>query len=180
MKKIWGAGLISEKAEVLYVELNERDILRRYFLTILIMLQSSYIKEKFFVAASILYGCGYLFLLWKGAQNDAHCICIKSPKACFLEVIFPYLRKPISRKPLMGNASKLVCLKSLYISSKIWRQPLELLQWINNHMSFQVKGFFQWNVQFNVLLFFLMSSSNSNTSVKGELKSWVFWMFEAC
>ena len=25
------------------------------------------------MAASVLYGCGYLLLLWKGAQNDAHC-----------------------------------------------------------------------------------------------------------
>ena len=25
------------------------------------------------MAASILYDCGYLFLLWKGVQNDAHC-----------------------------------------------------------------------------------------------------------
>ena len=33
-------------------------------------LQSSYVKEKLFVAASILYGCGYLFLLSKGVQND--------------------------------------------------------------------------------------------------------------
>ena len=36
-------------------------------------------KEKNFVAASILYGCGYFFLLWKGAHNDAHCNCIKPP-----------------------------------------------------------------------------------------------------
>ena len=36
-----------------------------------LLVQSSYIKEKLFVAASILYGCGYLFLLWKGAQNNA-------------------------------------------------------------------------------------------------------------
>ena len=53
--------------------------LHRYFLTILSWLQSSYIKEKFFVAASILYGCGYFFLLWKGLQNDAHCNYIKPP-----------------------------------------------------------------------------------------------------
>ena len=41
--------------------------------------QGSYIKEIFFVAAFILYGCGYLFLLWKGAQSDAYCNCIKPP-----------------------------------------------------------------------------------------------------
>ena len=50
-----------------------------------------YFNEKFFVAASIVYGlatyyvtiyhylylllCGYL--LWTGPQNDAHCNCIK-------------------------------------------------------------------------------------------------------
>ena len=27
----------------------------------------------------LFYGCGYLFLLRKGAQNDAHCNCIKPP-----------------------------------------------------------------------------------------------------
>ena len=25
------------------------------------------------------YMCGYLFVLWKGAHNDAHCNCIKPP-----------------------------------------------------------------------------------------------------
>ena len=43
------------------------------------MVTEQQIKEKFFVIASIMYGCGYLFLLWKGAQNDAHCNCIKPP-----------------------------------------------------------------------------------------------------
>ena len=33
------------------------------------VLQSSYIEEKFIVAAPVLYGCGYWFLLWKGSQN---------------------------------------------------------------------------------------------------------------
>ena len=51
------------------------DIFQRYWS----WLQSNYIKEKVFVAASIIYGCGSLFLLWKGAQNDAHCNCIKPP-----------------------------------------------------------------------------------------------------
>ena len=37
------------------------------------------ISKKLFVAASILDGCRYLFLLRKGAQNDAHCNCIKPP-----------------------------------------------------------------------------------------------------
>ena len=35
-----------------------------------------YLRKKI-VAASILYGCGYL--LWQGAQIDAHCDCIKTP-----------------------------------------------------------------------------------------------------
>ena len=35
------------------------------------------------MAASIIHGCGYLFLLWKGAQNDAHCNCIKPPSNSF-------------------------------------------------------------------------------------------------
>ena len=30
----------------------------------------SFIKEKFFVAAFNLYGCGFLLLLSKGAQNE--------------------------------------------------------------------------------------------------------------
>ena len=33
------------------------------------------------MAASLLYGSGYLFLLGKGAQNDAHCNCIIPPYA---------------------------------------------------------------------------------------------------
>ena len=32
--------------------------------------QSSNIEQKLFVAAFVLYGCGSLFLLWKGVQND--------------------------------------------------------------------------------------------------------------
>ena len=116
-KKYGGTGLIFEKTEVLYTELNERaeaatgsysgtgDSLQLIYSLLVSKnhlnirsrclvhefsftnifyrykswLQRSYIKEKFFVAASILYGCGYLFLLWKGAQNDAHCNCIKPP-----------------------------------------------------------------------------------------------------
>ena len=100
-KKYEGAGLISEKTEVLYIELNERaeaatgsysgtgdslqliysllvsknhlnirsrSLVHEFSFTNIFYrykswLQSSYIKEKFFVAASILYGCGYLFLL---------------------------------------------------------------------------------------------------------------------
>ena len=42
-------------------------------------LQSSFIEEKIFVGTSVLYNWGYLLLLWKGAQNDAHCSCIAPP-----------------------------------------------------------------------------------------------------
>ena len=48
-------------------------------------MQSNYIEEKFFVAASALYGCGYTFLLWKGAQNNVHCYCIIHIKEVFLK-----------------------------------------------------------------------------------------------
>ena len=37
--------------------------------------QSSFIKEKFFVAAFNLYWCGFLLLLWKEAQNE--CVLLK-------------------------------------------------------------------------------------------------------
>ena len=38
-----------------------------------------YIEENLFVAASVLYGSGYLLPLLKGAQYDAHCNCIVPP-----------------------------------------------------------------------------------------------------
>ena len=37
------------------------------------------LRKKIFVTAFILYGCSYLFLLRKGAQNDAYCKCITPP-----------------------------------------------------------------------------------------------------
>ena len=40
--------------------------------------QENFFQENFSVAASVLYVCGYLFLLWKGAQYDPHCNCIVS------------------------------------------------------------------------------------------------------
>ena len=57
---------------------------------ILIKVQSSHIKEKFFVAASILYGCAYLFLLWKGALNDVHCN-YQTSLSIFLKINFFHL-----------------------------------------------------------------------------------------
>ena len=56
------------RSRCLVHEFSFTDIVYRY-----------YFKLKFFVAASIIYDCGCLFLLWKSAQNDAHCNCIKPP-----------------------------------------------------------------------------------------------------
>ena len=46
-------------------------------------LQSSYIKEKIFVVASIFYGCGYLFLYDNGLRHErvkwTEPPCIKPP-----------------------------------------------------------------------------------------------------
>ena len=39
------------------------------------------LKKTFFMAASVLYGCGYLLLLWKGMQNDPYCNSIVPPLA---------------------------------------------------------------------------------------------------
>ena len=116
-KKPGGTGLISEKTEAWYAELNERaeaatssysvtEIFLQYnysvavtknhqntrtrclvhefpftyiFLTILIMVTEQLYWRKNFIAASVWYSCGYLFLLWQGAQNNAHCNCIIPP-----------------------------------------------------------------------------------------------------
>ena len=84
-KKIWGYKVNFWKKQVLYAELNERAeaakgsysvtcnslqpikkfsswiFLHRYFLTVLIMVTEQVYKEKFFLASSIIYGCGYYF-----------------------------------------------------------------------------------------------------------------------
>ena len=39
--------------------------------------RAAILKKNFFVAAFILYGCGYLFLLWKGAQLQLYQIFLK-------------------------------------------------------------------------------------------------------
>ena len=55
------------RSRCLVNEFSLTDIFQRYQS----WLQSRYIEEKFFMAASVLYDCGYSFLLSKGAQNDA-------------------------------------------------------------------------------------------------------------
>ena len=65
-------GLISEKTEVLYAELNERAeaatgsysviFLHRYFLTILTMVTEQLYERKILCGCFHLYGCGYLCL----------------------------------------------------------------------------------------------------------------------
>ena len=35
--------------------------------------QENVFQENFSMAASVLYVCGYLFLLWKGTQYDPNC-----------------------------------------------------------------------------------------------------------
>ena len=114
-KKYGGTGLISEKTEVLYTDLNERaeaasgsysgtgDSLQ-YIYSVSVSknhrniqsrclvhefsftdifndinhgYRAAILKKNFFVAAFILYGCGYLFLLWKGAQLQLYQIFLK-------------------------------------------------------------------------------------------------------
>ena len=90
MKKYGSTGLICEKTEALYAKLRERQeaFTNSYFktghfleyiysllvaknhekilsrcLVLEFSLQGSYIEEKFFVAASVLFECDYLLLL---------------------------------------------------------------------------------------------------------------------
>ena len=106
-KKIWGTGLVSEKTEVLYAELNERaeaanssysgtgDFLQYIYSVpvtkshqIKVFLVNEFSLADFFLMKLIkkilcgcfrLHSCGYLLLLWKGAQNGAHCNSIIPP-----------------------------------------------------------------------------------------------------
>ena len=41
--------------------------------------KAAILKKKLFMAASVLYGCGYLLLLRKGAQHDVQYNCIVPP-----------------------------------------------------------------------------------------------------
>ena len=38
--------------------------------------RAAILKKNYLFYAAVLYGCGYLLLLRKGAQNDAYCNCV--------------------------------------------------------------------------------------------------------
>ena len=97
-KKYGGAELVSEKTEALYAELNETveaatssysatgEFLRHIY-SVLVAKNHQNIWSRCLVDEfsftdiflnSILYGCGFLSLLWKGVQNTAYCNCIVS------------------------------------------------------------------------------------------------------
>ena len=98
-KKYWIKGLVSEKTEALYVELNETvqaangsysatDKFLRYMYSVFVAKNHHKIQSRCLINEfsftdiylnSDLYDCGFLLLLWKGAQNDAHCKCIVLP-----------------------------------------------------------------------------------------------------
>ena len=91
-KKVWGTGLVSKTTEALYAELNETveaatssysatGEFLRYIYSVLVAKNHQNIQSRCFVHEfsftdiflnSILYGCGFLLLLWKVAQNNAH------------------------------------------------------------------------------------------------------------
>ena len=82
-------GLASEKAEALYGELNERveaatssysatGKFLQYIYSVLVAKNHQKIFTDIFFNF-VLYGCGFLLLLRKSAQNDAHCNCIVPP-----------------------------------------------------------------------------------------------------
>ena len=93
-KKLYGGtGLVSEKTKALNVEPNEiMEAATKNFYNIFILClwiriirrsdQGVKFKNFFFADIffnSVLYGCGFLLLLWKSAQNDRHCNCIVPP-----------------------------------------------------------------------------------------------------
>ena len=98
-KKYWDTGLVSEKTEALYAELNETveaatssysatNKFLRYIYSVLVAKNHHKIRSRCLVHKfsftdiflnSGLYGCGFLLLLWKGTQKDAHCNCIVPP-----------------------------------------------------------------------------------------------------
>ena len=49
--------------------------------------RATILKKIFFVAAFILYGCGYLFLLWKGAQLQLYQTFLKENVRHFLKIV---------------------------------------------------------------------------------------------
>ena len=74
------------------------------------------------MAASIIYGCGYLFLLWKGAQNDAHCNCIKSCqiKLHVLCSVSATLYILLNQKPWKNRKNIFISLKKLQLFSRLF------------------------------------------------------------
>ena len=97
-KKRWGKALVFEKiGGFCHAELNERvevatssyfatDIFVQRIYSVLVaknyqnFLSRRYINiKKKYLAASFVFGCPYILLLWRGAQNDTHCNCIVPP-----------------------------------------------------------------------------------------------------
>ena len=92
-------GSVSEKTEALYVELNKRveatnssysatgEFLQFIYSELVAKnhqkIGSRCLVHEFSVTDiflnSVLYGCGFLLLLGKGAQDDAHWNCIVPP-----------------------------------------------------------------------------------------------------
>ena len=95
-RKYGSTGKVSEKTEALYAELNERveaatssssatGEFLQYIYSVLVdknrqMISSRCLVHKFsikdIVFNFVLYGCGFLLILCKSGQNDAHCNCI--------------------------------------------------------------------------------------------------------
>ena len=74
------AGLVSETTEALYAELRVYSVFvaknhQKIGLTCLV---HEFSFTDIFLNF-VLYGCGFLLLLWKGGQSDVHCNCIVPP-----------------------------------------------------------------------------------------------------
>ena len=98
-KKYGGTRLVSEKMEALYAELNETveaaassysasGEFSRYIYSVLVAKNHQKIRSRCLFhefsfadifSNSVWYDCDFLLLLWKGAQNNAHCNCIVPP-----------------------------------------------------------------------------------------------------
>ena len=76
-QKNGGTGLVSEKPEPFYAELNERVEAASSSYSATGEFLQIFFTDIFF--NSVLDGSGFLLLLWKGAQNNAHCNCIVPP-----------------------------------------------------------------------------------------------------
>ena len=98
-KKYGCTGLVSEKTDALYAKLNEKveaatssysatGEFLQYIYSVLVAKNDQKIQLRCLVHEfsftdiflnSVLHGCGFLLLFWRGAQNDAHCSCIVPP-----------------------------------------------------------------------------------------------------